>query len=69
MAIEVGMVLGAQSEMGLIQFSVASIEDDSVTVDFNHQMAGKTLTSAKKMFVKFPSRRTWTAAGPRCGCA
>lgn len=43
MEIEVGMVLGAQSEMGPIQFSVSSVEDDSVTVDFNHQMAGMTL--------------------------
>ena len=43
MAIEVGMVLGAQSEQGPVQFSVASIDDEVVTVDFNHQMAGMTL--------------------------
>ena len=43
MEIEVGMVLGAQSEQGPIQFSVVSIDDGVVTVDFNHQMAGMTL--------------------------
>ena len=42
MEIEVGMVLGAQSEQGPIQFSVVSIDDGVVTVDFNHQMAGMT---------------------------
>ena len=37
------MVLGAQSHQGPLQFTIVSIEGDSVTVDFNHQMAGKTL--------------------------
>ena len=43
MEIEEGMMLGAQSHQGPIQFTIVSIEGDSVTVDFNHQMAGKTL--------------------------
>ena len=43
MEIEEGMVLGAQSHQGPIQFTIVSIEGGSVTVDFNHQMAGKTL--------------------------
>ena len=43
MEIEEGMVIGAQSHQGPIQFTIVSIEGDSVTVDFNHQMAGKTL--------------------------
>ena len=38
-----GMVLGAQSDRGPVQFSVVSIDGDEVTVDFNHQMAGMTL--------------------------
>ena len=38
-----GMVLGAQSDRGPVQFSVVSIDDDEVTVDFNQQMAGMTL--------------------------
>ena len=38
-----GMVLGAQSDRGPVQFSVVSVDGDEVTVDFNHQMAGMTL--------------------------
>tara|TARA_Y100001936_G_scaffold96647_1_gene94964 strand:- start:29739 stop:30221 length:483 start_codon:yes stop_codon:yes gene_type:complete len=71
MAIEVGMVLGAQSEMGPIQFSVASVEDDSVTVDFNHQMAGKTLNfSVEVVDVRqVPEQKDMDSCGPGCGCA
>ena len=43
MELEAGMVLGAQSEQGPIQFSVVEVGGDFVTVDFNHQMAGHTL--------------------------
>ncbi len=49
MEIEEGMVLGAQSHQGPIQFTIVSIEGDSVTVDFNHQMAGKTLRFSVKV--------------------
>ena len=41
--IDEGMMLGAQSHQGPIQFTIVSIEGDSVTADFNHQMAGRTL--------------------------
>ena len=43
MQIEVGMLVGAQSDQGPIQFSITEIDGDIVTVDFNHQMAGMTL--------------------------
>ena len=43
MDIQVGMVMGADSDQGPIQFSVSEVDDDTVTVDFNHQMAGMTL--------------------------
>ena len=43
MEIEEGMMLGAQSHQGPIQFTILSIDGDSVTADFNHQMAGRTL--------------------------
>jgi FKBP-type peptidyl-prolyl cis-trans isomerase SlyD len=43
MELEVGMTLGAHSDQGPIQFSVSAIDGDLVTIDFNHQMAGKTL--------------------------
>ena len=44
-----GMVLGAQSDRGPVQFSVVSIDGDEVTVDFNHQMAGMTLRFSVKV--------------------
>ena len=43
MQLEVGMTVGAQSDQGPIQFSIKEIDGDTVTVDFNHQMAGMTL--------------------------
>ena len=43
MDLEVGAILGAQSDQGPIQFTVVKVEDEIVTVDFNHQMAGQTL--------------------------
>lgn len=43
MQLEVGMVVGAQSDQGPTQFSIKDIDGDIVTVDFNHQMAGMTL--------------------------
>ena len=43
MQLEVGMIVGAQSDQGPIQFSIKEIDGDMVTVDFNHQMAGMTL--------------------------
>ena len=41
--LKVGEVLGAQSDHGPIQFTVTAIDDDNVTIDLNHQMAGMTL--------------------------
>ena len=43
MNLEVGMIVGAQSDQGPIQFSIVAIDGEMVTVDFNHQMAGMTL--------------------------
>ena len=43
MELEVGMVLGAQSEQGPMQFTVVDVNDEIVIVDLNHQMAGHTL--------------------------
>jgi FKBP-type peptidyl-prolyl cis-trans isomerase SlyD len=44
--LEVGMTMAAQTEQRPLQFSVAAITKESVTVDFNHVMAGKTLRFA-----------------------
>jgi FKBP-type peptidyl-prolyl cis-trans isomerase SlyD len=46
MELKVGMVMAAQTEQGPLKFSVADITEESVTVDFNHEMAGKTLRFA-----------------------
>ena len=52
-----GMVLGAQSDRGPVQFSVVSIDGDEVTVDFNHQMAGMTLRfSVEVVGIREPTR-------------
>lgn len=43
--IEVGMTMAAQDEMGReMPFKILSIKDETVTVDFNHPLAGKSLT-------------------------
>jgi FKBP-type peptidyl-prolyl cis-trans isomerase SlyD len=44
MPLEVGVMGAAQTEQGQqMPFIITDISDDIVTVDFNHQMAGKTL--------------------------
>ncbi len=43
MEIEPGMVMAAHSDQGPVQFTIAAVDGDTVSVDFNHQMAGKTL--------------------------
>jgi|TARA_B100001142_G_scaffold55260_3_gene53702 FKBP-type peptidyl-prolyl cis-trans isomerase 2 len=43
MPLEIGVMMAAQTPQGPLPFTVTEITDDSVTVDFNHQMAGKTL--------------------------
>lgn len=42
--LEVGMRFEAQSEQGVHSVEVIEIEDETVTVDANHPMAGKDLT-------------------------
>lgn len=44
MEMEVGMVLVAQTQEGPMPFRVLTIGDENVTVDFNHELAGQTLT-------------------------
>ena len=43
MKLEPGMVMAAHSDQGPIQFAIESIDGDTVRIDLNHQMAGKTL--------------------------
>ena len=41
--VEVGMSLQSQTEMGVIQFLVKEIKEESVILDANHMLAGKDL--------------------------
>jgi len=41
--VEVGMPLQAQTEMGVVQFIVKEVKDESVVLDANHPLAGKKL--------------------------
>lgn len=41
--IEVGMTLVAQTFEGPAPFMIKAVNDDTITADFNHAMAGKTL--------------------------
>lgn len=43
MPLEIGVMMAAQTPQGPLPFTITGIADDVVTVDFNHQMAGKTL--------------------------
>ena len=44
MKLETGMELVAQTGMGPVPVRIGEIKDKSVTVDFNHPLAGKDLT-------------------------
>ena len=41
--VEVGMPLQAQTEMGVVQFVVNEVKDETVVLDANHPLAGKKL--------------------------
>lgn len=40
---EVGMMIGIPTQMGQIPAKITKMEDDGVTIDMNHPLAGKTL--------------------------
>ena len=44
MPIEVGLKLAAETESGPLPFTIRSVDGDEVTIDFNHDLAGKSLT-------------------------
>jgi FKBP-type peptidyl-prolyl cis-trans isomerase SlpA len=41
--VEVGMPLQAQTEMGVVQFVVKEVKDETIVLDANHPLAGKKL--------------------------
>lgn len=44
MPIEEGLMLVGETEQGKMPFRIVAFTDDSVTIDFNHALAGKALT-------------------------
>jgi len=60
MPLEIGVMMAAQTPQGPLPFTVTEISDDVVTVDFNHQMAGKTL--------KFSVEVVEVRCDDSCGC-
>ena len=70
MEIKIGMMMAAQTDQGPIPFTISEINGDQITIDFNHQMAGKTLTFE----VEIIDVRNATPqelpddCGPGCGC-
>ena len=60
MPLEIGVMMAAQTPQGPLPFTVTEIADSSVTVDFNHQMAGKTL--------KFSVEVVDVRCDDGCGC-
>jgi len=43
MELKPGMMMAAQTDQGPIPFTISEIDGNEITIDFNHQMAGKTL--------------------------
>lgn len=43
MPLEIGVSMAAQTDQGPLPFTITAVDEENVTVDFNHQMAGKTL--------------------------
>ncbi|MBM4273688.1 MAG: peptidylprolyl isomerase [Deltaproteobacteria bacterium] len=63
--IQVGQVLGFNSPQGPVHGRVLSIDTDKFLVDFNHPLAGKTLTFKIKL-VGITDAPTQASCG--CGC-
>ena len=43
MEIEAGQTYASQTNQGVIRFTVKSVDDDQVTIDLNHPLAGQRL--------------------------
>ena len=70
MKIEPGMRFQAQRPEGLVMFSVQSVDEDTVTVDLNHPLAGKRLHfDVKVIEVRDPNDKELAALSRSCGCS
>jgi FKBP-type peptidyl-prolyl cis-trans isomerase SlyD len=64
-----GMAFQAQSPRGPVKITVTGINDDKVTVDLNHPLAGKRLFfDVKVVEVREPLAEELTPPAVDCGC-
>tara|TARA_B100000902_G_scaffold56641_1_gene63456 strand:- start:3724 stop:4203 length:480 start_codon:yes stop_codon:yes gene_type:complete len=70
MELKQGMMMAAQTEQGPVPFTISEINGDEITIDFNHQMAGKTLTFEVEIIDvrKATPEELPDDCGPGCGC-
>jgi FKBP-type peptidyl-prolyl cis-trans isomerase SlyD len=68
--IEPGMMFQARRSQGLVTFAVKSVDDDTITIDLNHPLAGKRLHfDLKVVEVREPSAKELAALSGSCGCS
>lgn len=68
--IETGMSFQAEGPQGPFMIVVKAVNDDNVTVDLNHPMAGQKLHfDVKVMEVREPSEEETAQVAGGCGCA
>tara|TARA_B100001248_G_scaffold248963_1_gene221727 strand:+ start:299 stop:781 length:483 start_codon:yes stop_codon:yes gene_type:complete len=65
-ALEVGFQLVAQMPHGPAPFTVCNLSEDMVTADFNHALAGKSLTFEVEVVDVTPGQSG--CGDPTCGC-
>ena len=65
-----GLMMMTQTDQGPMPLTISEINGDEVTIDFNHQMAGKTLTfNVEIMDVReATSQELPNQCEPGCGC-
>ena len=70
MDIKPGMMMAAQTDQGPIPFTISEINGKQITIDFNHQMAGKTLTFEVEVIDvrEAMPQELPDDCGPGCGC-
>jgi FKBP-type peptidyl-prolyl cis-trans isomerase 2 len=70
MDIKPGMMMAAQTDQGPIPFTISEINGEQVTIDFNHQMAGKTLIFEVEVIDvrEAMPQELPEDCGPSCGC-
>ena len=65
-----GLMMMTQTDQGPMPLTISEINGDEITIDFNHQMAGKTLTFNVEVIDvrKAAPEELPDNCGPGCGC-